>query len=640
MPYVFHRRDDIQVLRAVAVLGVIGYHYFPSVIKNGYLGVDLFFLLSGFVITGLLVRSESQGSLIYSRFIFGRVRRLLPALIFVIGTVTTFALLLLDADRLRLFAISAISALTYTSNFYFSLTSSDYWAPEASFTPLLHTWSLGVEQFFYIFYPFLFIYVASKRRIRALTFICFASACSYILLTTNESWSEIGFYWPSSRIWEIILGCLAFFLREKLSKNHRLSLNGFSFILVIACISWNFYFNLSSALALPITCLLTLLLLVNQAPITIATRFLKRIGDMSYSLYLWHWPLISFAVILFGRKPPLSITLVLILITLVFSYLTYEHIEKKYNSPKTRATKIFVPLTTLLTLLVITSSLSSWPQSINIKAIQDIKSTERAPMTDAICRSETKKYLNSDYCKFKETKFQNVMAVTGDSHADIAFEGLQTLSTNLKSSVLLIANSNCPTLLGVSVGSGESSRICSADSLDAVNFIASNPNIDRVLIVIRGSYYITGQDYINSPIDRKSLLAESEPVEQISRITALQKSLVDTVKRYSQAGKRVYILTENPEMSFHPLYCLTQFVKFFATCTLPTQEAVRDRTSNYSGVISTIPNAKVIDITYQFCEKYCKFELAEALLYSDNDHLSQYGARIQARNILKQLGDL
>ena len=301
MSNVHTRRDDIQVLRAVAVIGVIGYHYFPSIVKNGYLGVDLFFLISGFVITSLIVRAKSEDRLSYSSFIYGRIRRLFPALIFVTAASTLVALILLDADQLRQYAISAISALTYTSNFYFSFTSSDYWAPEASFSPLLHTWSLGVEQFFYIFYPLLFIFIISiKKRLFYLACIGLLSLSSHIFFTGNNSLEDYGFYWPTSRIWEIILGCFAYFMTNKLSIKREYSLSGSSFIVAIITISLTFCISLPSVLTLTTTCVLTFLLLINQAPVTVVINILKKIGDMSYSLYLWHWPLISFATILFG----------------------------------------------------------------------------------------------------------------------------------------------------------------------------------------------------------------------------------------------------------------------------------------------------------------------------------------------------
>ena len=301
-------RRDIDGLRAVAVLPVVLFHFGVSAIPGGFTGVDIFFVISGYLISGSLLDDLDRGQFSIARFYWRRARRILPALVFVILLTCIAAWFILLPSDLHEFSLSVIAASTFWSNIYFWKTTN-YFSIDAELRPLLHTWSLSVEEQYYIFAPILMFLIyryLGKRWLLVLVPIIVGSFVLAIMATSLAP--TAGFYLLPTRMWELMLGAVLM-LRRPPAIGNRLSMEllglaGFGLVAYgFLTISESDPFPGYNAL---FPCIGTALLIyVGQAPptadmpATIATRILQFspfvwIGLISYSLYLVHWPINSF----------------------------------------------------------------------------------------------------------------------------------------------------------------------------------------------------------------------------------------------------------------------------------------------------------------------------------------------------------
>lgn len=325
------RRDDIQGLRALAVLAVIAYHANERLLPGGFAGVDVFFVVSGFLITGVILRPLAAGKFSLLDFYQRRVRRIFPALFIVIFATLFAGLSFFPPGVLIKLLESQLFTTLFTSNFYF-LDKTDYFDLQAELMPLLHTWSLAVEEQFYIVYPP--ILIALHRWARpflapALAVMLLASlGYSQALLHAH---AEVAFYSPLSRAFELLLGALAATSASRF-KLPRVAADAVS-LAALAGLAASFLFIEGSSpfpglLAL-LPCLSTAALLLAQGSLgsrALAARPFVVVGDMSYSLYLWHWPLLVFAKFL----APGSAIAIIVALALAFAAaaLSWRCVEK------------------------------------------------------------------------------------------------------------------------------------------------------------------------------------------------------------------------------------------------------------------------------------------------------------------------
>jgi peptidoglycan/LPS O-acetylase OafA/YrhL len=291
-------RTDIQIMRAVAVLAVIIFHYQPVLLPSGFLGVDIFFAISGYLITGQIVTRIESGSWSFSEFYRRRIQRLFPSLLCTISGSLVTAYFLISPERTLDFLWSAMLALCGLSNVFFFLTKS-YFAPSAESIPLLHTWSLGVEEQFYIIWPLiLFLILARKNRL-ILAFLTAAIIVTSLLsahFMTSQS-PEAVFSVLPFRAFELLAGALSFLLSARIARAPQKPLVASAmWVALLATLVFSSPDDpLSGGVA---SVLLTSLLLGMQVRASPkAERVLSPIayvGDISYSLYLVHWPLFVF----------------------------------------------------------------------------------------------------------------------------------------------------------------------------------------------------------------------------------------------------------------------------------------------------------------------------------------------------------
>jgi peptidoglycan/LPS O-acetylase OafA/YrhL len=330
-------RPDIDGLRALAVLLVVGFHAFPKSFTGGFIGVDIFFVISGYLISKIILTDLNQGTFSFSRFYSRRIKRIFPSLLTVLSACLIFGWFALLSDEYQLLGKHTAGGALFISNILL-WGESGYFDSAAELKPLLHLWSLGIEEQFYLFWP-LILWVASKFKFNILATILTLLASSFALnlfeLTINP---VADFYSPLTRFWELLVGgILAWWtLKEKRFRltpafSQWISLSGIFFIVLGSrFIDKNSPFPGWLAL-LPVLGATLLIIAGENAWFNrylLANRVMVWIGLISFPLYLWHWPLLAFAKVIEGGDVRSHIRFWLMILAIALSWLTYVFIEK------------------------------------------------------------------------------------------------------------------------------------------------------------------------------------------------------------------------------------------------------------------------------------------------------------------------
>lgn len=351
-------RADIDGLRALAVSLVVLYHAFPSYISGGFIGVDIFFVISGYLISQTIFNQVAEGTFSFSEFYGRRIKRIFPALIVMLMACLVAGWFYLTEDEYRQLGKYAMGAAGFSANFYF-WQDAGYWDSSAIFKPLLHLWSLGVEEQFYLVWPLLiwslakFLQSGYAPLTRTFWHLLAYVVGGVLLLSfalnvgVIHSYPDMAFYSPYTRLWELLIGSvLAYSFPEVLQKKLIVHANrgnvsalwptslGLAFI-AYAALFFNEDFSFPGAWALFPT--LGAALLIASAMSMQQSSWLHRrllsqplivaFGKISYPLYLWHWPLLSFAYIIKGGIPEWWVRAVCVLGAVFLAWLTYRYIE-------------------------------------------------------------------------------------------------------------------------------------------------------------------------------------------------------------------------------------------------------------------------------------------------------------------------
>jgi peptidoglycan/LPS O-acetylase OafA/YrhL len=460
-----NHRLDIDGLRAAAVLLVVLFHTGAAAFSGGFIGVDIFFVISGYLITGIIVRDLSRGSFTVGKFYERRVRRILPALLAVLLACSIACYFLFLPQDLVHFAHSLFAALFSYSNVYF-WTQADYFKP-AYAKALLHTWSLGVEEQFYLFLP-LTLFAFRKRPavvpwlLLCLTALSFWS--SEWLVLRHET--DAAFYMPFSRAWELFLGALLAFDLFRLPKS-RLVRDCFAVLGVVLIAVAAIYYNprtpFPGAAAL-LPCLGTLLLLASGADggtrcaKLLSIRPLVFFGTISYSVYLWNLPLVTFAkmggIPGVTNKSVVEKTLVL-LVSLLFGWLSWRFVEQPFRSAgpkKVPRRRLFISVASAAAVISAIGAVFLWSSGLPLRfpaAAVRVATFLDAPQEMRIgsCFITSGNHF-SDYketaCANEDPNVENFLLI-GDSHAAALWFGF---SQEVKNAHILEATaSGCaPTL--------------------------------------------------------------------------------------------------------------------------------------------------------------------------------------------------
>lgn len=451
------RIKEIQGLRALAVLLVIAFH--AKFLSGGFIGVDIFYVISGYLITGLLLRELGQtGSISLANFYSRRIRRLLPSTFLVLMTTAIVSFGVMPASARSNLGRNIVAAALYVSNYVFAWWQNDYQNLGATPSPIIHFWSLAVEEQFYLLWPVLILLAARRGRhlsvLKALASVTLASfALSLIATAKFPIWS---FYSLPTRAWELGLGALVVFVRDYPLAFRRwrwLSWIALALLVLSAVLfNENTLFPGRAAL-LPTLSTAFLLFMISHLPRLLSSvfnlRLVQWIGDISYPLYLWHWPALVLPLyVLNGPMSPLermgSIGLTFLLAGLTHRYVEnpFRHVHRPFGS----LIRIAALGTLIVSMLGVGISFSS-AKDLRIKGISGsvaLKEITRLPSIYAAGCQVGKTATTSPPCLYGDIHGSRSIYLFGDSHAAQWFPTLNSIATLHGFKLVVLTKSSCP----------------------------------------------------------------------------------------------------------------------------------------------------------------------------------------------------
>jgi peptidoglycan/LPS O-acetylase OafA/YrhL len=626
-------RADIDGLRALAVLMVVFYHAGFDFIPGGFVGVDVFFVISGYLITGIILREQDEGRFSFSSFYVRRMKRILPAF-YVVGFSTVFVgyFLLLPSDYVSL-ANSFFAASTFTANIYFWLESGGYFSSSADEMPLLHTWSLSVEEQFYFLWPLFFMFLCtffSKRAISLITgaliiisfFVAEALSRQLSVLVSSASY----FLLPT-KAGELLLGSLLAFLPATQKNCNRLIINFLAIVGLFAVILPAFLLDRSSIF--PgfysfIPCIGTALLIFtggyHQTVLhqLLCWRPVVFIGLISYSLYLWHWPLVAYAKYLqFEFTAVLGIFIVVL--SIFVSYLSWRYVEQPTRHgigfAKTLLRYFVFPFVVCGLVFFIINQTDGGAQRLadNGEYLEVKRAIRGASLDNGWCHDN-----DSDFygCLLGETESETRALLWGDSHGGAYSPFVDILARELNISVVPLTYSSCTPFIK-ELGNGANIDLCrnarayakkslSDEKYDLIFLVA---RMDSILKSFRLSIedYFEAIEFASGHAQKVIVLAQAPVFEANSASIALRRSFL---------GDKMGVTQHVEESSEWVDIANTRLVEF----------------------TDAFDNVDVININnfLKVNERYMPIR-SEILLYSDTNHLNILGAQFLARKYIESL---
>lgn len=479
-PFVQHHeyRPDIDGLRAIAVLSVVIFHAFPEFMRGGFIGVDIFFVISGFLISKIIIGEIQRESFSFIDFYSRRIRRIFPALIIVLTACTIIGwIILLPGDYSQL-GKHLLGGATFTSNFIL-WSEAGYFDSSAESKPLLHLWSLAIEEQFYIIWPLL-LWLCARKRKNLLSMTILAAAISFAAnIYLVKEHSTAAFYSPFTRFWEILFGgllaCISIERQElasrgkgstklKASENflaNALSMTGI--LLLVMGFSW-IEKTASFPGAWALLPVLATTLLIYAGPATwfnrhvLSSRILVWFGLISFPLYLWHWPLLVFARIAKGGTPSLEFRLMIVVLSILLAWATYRFIEqgiRKKTLPGHKSLSLATAMTLTglagLALHATAGVPSRFPEAI--RSIAEYAFDYRPAYRAGSCFLDPEQdHAYFSTCDDGNNKVEHRVLLWGDSHAAHLYPGYLALK-NPETQIIQRTASGCPPLLEINIES-------------------------------------------------------------------------------------------------------------------------------------------------------------------------------------------
>lgn len=364
-------RRDIDGLRAIAVMAVILFHF--GYLPNGYLGVDVFFVISGYLITKIVFKEANENRFSIIRFYLRRIRRIIPLVLFTTSIALIAGLFVMLPDDLENLSQSVVATNFFANNILLLITTRDYWDIVNEYKPLMHTWSLGIEEQFYLFYPLIFLILSGKRIRLILPFLLLLTAISVamFILTSDEAPK---FYSIQFRFFELSFGGLgAVIFKDKLIKN-RFKVIFISVILFILFVSLNVpkYFNLLAIVIAALGILVSQDNYKKSDTFILENNLMVGIGKISFSLYMWHQILLAFTRYFVLDKLSISNSLIIFIIILFISILSFQFIEQPFRDKNRIKTKTVLLTTGILFILSTGISLFIYSKAGIIKDVPEL----------------------------------------------------------------------------------------------------------------------------------------------------------------------------------------------------------------------------------------------------------------------------
>lgn len=633
-------RADIDGLRAIAVGTVLVFHAELGLAPGGFVGVDVFFVISGYLITSIILAEAGRGDFSISGFYERRIRRIFPALFTVIAASAAIGWLLLAPRDYMDFARSSIAAAAFYSNFFFN-AQAGYFAPDAETQPLLHTWSLGVEEQFYLLAPGLILLLLRNRarRLRTPAFaLLFAASLGTSWLGVTLGWPS-AFYLLPSRAFELMTGmALALGLAPAITRpavRQTAGLAGLAMIAGAAALySASTPFPGPAAL---LPCLGAAMLIHSGASgATLAHRLLALrpmvfTGRISYSLYLWHWPLLAYARYEFGDRLTAQHRVALLGLAFALSVLTYYWVEQPVRRGRrllpTRASVFAGGAAALAACLLFVGGV------VHTRGVPDRLPPEAAALARTLSsrKDTTGKCLpgpaNGSCVIGSSTAATPTFLLWGDSHAQMLSRELSELAGSFGRKGYAVLNGGCPPLFLLGTEHASDFRKCHS-GLRRVSDLIETQGIENVIVLARWASYAEYKDTTGAWA-HELRFASGDPARNRERFAELLRTAID---RLRAPGRTVTVIGPVPEL---PVNLPTAMIRALMRgqqqdFSVPFADFARRQASvlGLLGALSKLPDVRVLYPHRLLCNaERCRAVEAGHPLYVDDDHLSPLGVK-------------
>lgn len=667
-------RPDIDGLRALAIVPVVAFHASPRWVPGGFVGVDVFFVISGYLISLIIFKSLENGGFSFSSFYARRIRRIFPALIAVTASCYALGWFVLLPEEFKQLGKHIAAGMAFVQNFVL-WREAGYFDSASELKPLMHLWSLAVEEQFYLAYPAL-LWLAWRAGLRLVwVALAIAGASLGASITGVSSEPVMTFFLAHARFWELLTGSLLALVQSRPGGlawlatrllNRAFLASSLSLAGLLLILGAVFGYDRSTPFpGLPaLTPVLGAALLLLAGPTAwvnrqlLARRGIVWIGRISYPLYLWHWPLLSFANILQAETPSRDIRFVAVGLSIVLAALTFYLIEQPVRTGKHGGFKVAV----LCALAVglgflgfntyqrdgLSFRLKQFEQQIAL--LNDMPSSKDSYCTHRY-RVENSEHF---YCRLQQDR-EPTFIVIGDSHAGRLYLGLDQVLRDTTENVLLLAVNGCPPFFDtISFDPrfpAELKELCPVGINPALETAMATDSIHTVVLASRGPLYLdkTGFFLSDDFADEKGhgrVLRNRDRPEIEDHYQIWETAMRRTLDRLTRTGKRIVFVLDNPELGFDPKSCVDSRPFRLGSpirrpCTV-SRSVFEQRNAGYRALVSRVlqdyPNVILSDSAAALCdEANCWGMRDRVVLYRDDDHLSLAGARLVAETLLRQL---
>ncbi len=629
-------RREIDGLRAVAVVPVILFHAGLTLFSGGYVGVDVFFVISGYLITSILIGELEEGNFSIARFYERRARRILPALFFVMLCCIPFAWMWMLPSELTDFSNSVVAVVFFFSNILF-WREEGYFAPSAEQKPLLHTWSLAVEEQYYVLFPIFLLLAWRFGRDRVFWSICAVAAIS--LIASEWGWRHkpsANFYLAPTRVWELLAGSIcAFWLFGREQKiNNGLSLAGLALI-VFAIFAYDDNVPFPSVYALaPVVGTALIIVFGGSGSWTaklLGMRGFVGIGLISYSAYLWHQPLFAFARIRSILEPSPLLMAALALLSLVLACFSWQFIEKPFRKgegsilPTRRA--VFAASGAAAALLAAGGLAGSVTAGFPQRTTPSGQTYEEALKSDRMRPN----YGLSSECEGAFTLSKNCRTsprpqavLWGDSYAMHLVVALTSSATPLD--FIQHTKSQCAPILDIAViDSVTPWQDCVAFNDKIVEYIKNNKELS--LVILASSFAISGDSSVIFDRSGSSYKDGNRPL--------VEKKMIKTVRMLEGMGKQVVIISPPPTDGLDHGKCLLKSTlrkSDLGFCDFVDEDENINGNKETIAFVKKVTDENAINVVFLndfVCRSgKCKASDNGTFVYRDTGHLSVEGSKL------------
>ena len=638
-------RPDIDGLRAVAVLSVVAYHYFPEQVSGGFTGVDVFFVISGFLISSIIFGSLANDRFSYREFYARRIKRIFPALLLVLAVTLGFGWYVLFSDEFAQLGKHVAGGAGFAANLVL-WSEAGYFDAAAETKPLLHLWSLGVEEQFYILWPLLLGFVW-RRNLNFLRVTLLVAVLSFVI---NLYWIDRDpvalFFSPFSRIWELMIGGILAYMvlhgRAIFSGNGSLSilLSLLGLGLIIASVfMFDRYTPFPGWWALLPTVGTALVIASPQAnwlnSRVLGNPVMVWFGLISYPLYLWHWPLLAFARILDDGMPDIGTRFVLVGASILLASITFLLIEKRFRTRYSNAAILFLSSAMALILVLgLVASQGVYPPRMTSKYAEIVVAAKR----DWGFPGKLQRLTMDDTHFFVASAADSKTLFIGDSHMEqYAPRVVQALQDDPgKNTAVFATFGGCPPIPSVF----EPKRVRCPELMQKTLEYLDRPDVEVVVIGARWHlYFLTATrdwSHQETPDLNYYFLDNNDGRHKFldDDGATLAKQALESFIATLARNKRVYLLLDNPSgHDFSPKTILegSRLSQFQSARSVgkevyaaydPEQQQLREEFK----ALAARAGADVLDPVARLCnQQRCKVTTKDGTpIYRDNDHLRPF----------------